>query len=103
MTEPEGTDEPVDCPAAVAVQGEPPEPSELAADTGTSNETGGLLVAVRGEPPVDVPVVNKTFMENVREALSNGYDRCCAHCGVGTSWDDMDIHERGCPEYRALR
>ena len=47
------------------------------------------------EPVVD----DATFMENVREALSNGYDRLCARCGVGTAGDDMDIHERRCPEY----
>jgi hypothetical protein len=48
----------------------------------------------------DLPSVeDKDFMENVREALGNGYDRCCAHCGVGTAGDDMDIHERACPEW----
>lgn len=46
------------------------------------------------------PVVDdETFMENVREAHVNGYDRVCAHCGVGTAGDDMDIHERRCPEF----
>jgi hypothetical protein len=44
-------------------------------------------------------VDDETFMENVREALGNGYDRVCAHCGIGTAGDDMDIHERVCPEY----
>ena len=48
----------------------------------------------------DVPVVDDaTFMENVREALINGYDRCCSRCGVGTAFDDIDIHERACPEF----
>lgn len=48
----------------------------------------------------EVPVVDdQTFMGNVREALENGHDRCCARCGVGTAFDDMDIHERGCPEF----
>jgi len=47
------------------------------------------------------PVVSDaTFMENVREALENGYDRVCARCGVGT-YDDSDIHEMPCPEYEA--
>lgn len=46
------------------------------------------------------PVVTDVeFMENVVEALSNGYDRVCAHCGIGTAGDDMDMHERGCPEW----
>lgn len=48
------------------------------------------------EEPV---VMDSTFMENVREALSNGYDRVCARCGVGTAGDDLDIHERTCPEF----
>lgn len=49
---------------------------------------------------VDQPVVSDaTFMENVREALGNGYDRVCANCGVGTAADDTDIHERACPEF----
>ena len=43
-------------------------------------------------------VDDKTFMENVREALSNGFDRCCSHCGIGV-YDESDMHERGCPEY----
>ena len=38
------------------------------------------------------------FMANVREARENGYDRLCAHCGVGV-YDDSDMHDRGCPEY----
>lgn len=47
---------------------------------------------------IEVPTVDdRTFMENVREALGNGYDRLCAHCGVGTAGDDMD--ERSCPEF----
>lgn len=46
------------------------------------------------------PVVDEaTFIANVHEALSNGHDRVCAHCGVGTSPDDLDIHERRCPEF----
>lgn len=50
---------------------------------------------------VEIPVVDdQTFMENVREALINGHDQCCAHCGVGTAFDGMDIHETQCPEYR---
>lgn len=49
------------------------------------------------EQPV---VADDTFMGNVRDALGNGYDRVCAHCGVGTAGDDMDIHERKCPEFR---
>lgn len=45
------------------------------------------------------PVVSDDkFMANVREAHFNGYDRVCAHCGVGTAADNMDIHERACPE-----
>jgi hypothetical protein len=48
----------------------------------------------------ETPVVDDgTFMENVREALSNGCDRLCAHCGIGTAGDDLDIHERVCPEF----
>lgn len=51
---------------------------------------------------MDSPVVSDaTFMENVREALGNGYDRLCAHCGVGTAGDGLDIHERACPEFNA--
>lgn len=46
-------------------------------------------------PAVD----DATFMANAREALGNGYDRLCAHCGVGTATDDLDIHERACPEF----
>lgn len=47
----------------------------------------------------DLPVVTDAeFMENVREALDNGYDRCCARCGTGT-YDGMEIHDRACPEY----
>jgi hypothetical protein len=57
----------------------------------------------RPAPVDDEPVVdNDTFMENVREALSKGFDRLCAHCGVGV-YDDSDIHERACPEYDAER
>ena len=41
-----------------------------------------------------------TFMQNVREALSNGFDRCCSQCGVGI-YDDSDTHERRCPQYVA--
>ncbi len=45
------------------------------------------------------PVVDdKTFMENVRDAIENGYDRCCSHCGVGV-YDASDIHERRCFEF----
>lgn len=52
---------------------------------------------------IDKPVVgDDTFMKNVRDALENGYDRLCAHCGVGV-YDISDIHERGCPEYDAER
>jgi hypothetical protein len=52
---------------------------------------------------VDLPVVDDaTFMENVREALSNGFDRCCSCCGVGV-YDDSDMHERECPEYVEFR
>lgn len=43
-------------------------------------------------------VSDETFMNNVREARENGYDRLCAECGVGV-YDDTDIHERGCSEY----
>ena len=50
----------------------------------------------QAEQPV---VPDDTFMENVREALVNGYDRVCARCGIGTAGDDMDIHERKCPEF----
>lgn len=47
----------------------------------------------------DQPVVpDDTFMENVREALDNGYDRVCAHCGCAMA-DESDIHERRCPEF----
>jgi hypothetical protein len=46
------------------------------------------------------PVVDdETFMENVREALVNGYDRVCARCGVGTAPDNLDIHMSNCPEF----
>lgn len=49
----------------------------------------------------ETPVVaDAAFMENVREALGNGYERVCARCGVGTAGDDMDIHERACPEFK---
>lgn len=52
------------------------------------------------EALTDQPVVDDhRFMENVREALTNGYDRVCAHCGVGTAYDGLDIHERRCPEF----
>jgi hypothetical protein len=44
------------------------------------------------------PLTDGTFMENVREARENGYDRLCATCGVGV-YDASDIHERTCPEY----
>jgi hypothetical protein len=54
------------------------------------------MTAAVEEQPV---VADATFMENVREALGNGYERVCAHCGVGTAGDDMDIHERACPEF----
>lgn len=47
------------------------------------------------EPVVD----DATFMKNAREALSNGYERLCAYCGIGTARDGMDIHERRCPEF----
>ena len=51
------------------------------------------------EQSTETPVVSdETFMGNVREALENGYDRCCAHCGTGT-YDGYEIHERACPEY----
>ena len=55
--------------------------------------------------PTDPAVDDRTFMENVREALENGYDRVCALCGIGTAADGMDIHERRCPEFdeRSLR
>lgn len=47
----------------------------------------------------DTPAVDDAkFMANVREALSNGFDRCCSSCGVGV-YDDSDMHERGCPEW----
>jgi hypothetical protein len=53
------------------------------------------------DTPDPRPVVDDArFMQNVREALINGYDRLCANCGVGTAGDDMDMHERGCPEFR---
>lgn len=46
------------------------------------------------------PVVDDAkFMANVREGLGNGCGICCAFCGVGLAGDDMDIHERGCPEF----
>ena len=48
----------------------------------------------------DQPVVDdERFMDNVREALTNGYDHVCAQCGIGVAHDDMDMHERGCSEY----
>jgi hypothetical protein len=48
---------------------------------------------------VTLPIVDDaTFMDNVREALENGYDRCCARCGTGT-YDGYEIHEKSCPEY----
>jgi uncharacterized protein (DUF983 family) len=47
------------------------------------------------------PVVDDlTFMENVLEALENGYDRLCAHCGTGV-YDGFEIHEKACPEFVA--
>ena len=50
--------------------------------------------------PEEQPVIDDAaFMKNVRDALGNGYDRLCAHCGIGTAGDDMDIHDRLCPEY----
>lgn len=54
-----------------------------------------MTTAVEETPVVD----DETFMENVREALGNGHDRVCAHCGVGTAGDGLDIHERFCPEW----
>lgn len=56
------------------------------------------------DEPTPEPVVSDArFMENVREALMNGYDRLCARCGIGTAGDDMDIHERACPEFTEWR
>jgi hypothetical protein len=46
----------------------------------------------------DQAVDDDRFMENVREARDNGYDRVCAACGVGV-YDESDIHERSCPEF----
>lgn len=37
------------------------------------------------------------FMLNVTAARENGYDFCCAVCGVGLA-DDSDEHEGWCPE-----
>lgn len=54
---------------------------------------------MRQEEAVKPVVDDATFMENVKEALENGHDRCCANCGVGTAGDDMDIHEKTCPEW----
>lgn len=57
--------------------------------------------AKAAEPDPEKPVVDDDdFMDNVRDALENGYDRCCAHCGVGTAGDETEIHERECPEFR---
>jgi len=50
-------------------------------------------------PETEPVVSDETFMRNVREALGNGYDRLCAHCGVGTAFFNLDIHERACPEF----
>lgn len=51
-------------------------------------------------PVTELPVVDdERFMENVREALANGYDRLCARCGAGT-YDGYEIHETACPESR---
>jgi hypothetical protein len=57
------------------------------------------MTVEQDEQPV---VADDIFMENIRDALSDGYDLACAHCGVGTAGDDMDIHERQCPEYDAV-
>ncbi len=54
-------------------------------------------MAVDEEQPV---IDDARSMENVREALGNGYDRLCARCGIGTAGDDMDIHEPACPEFK---
>jgi len=58
-----------------------------------------VTVHTETENRTDPVVIDATFMENVREALTNGYDAVCAACGVGLAGDDMDIHERACPEY----
>lgn len=50
--------------------------------------------------PVEQPAVDDvTFMENVREAIENGFDLVCSRCGVGV-YDESDIHERRCPEFK---
>lgn len=41
-------------------------------------------------------MLDRSFMDNVREARENGFDVVCVICGVGVS-DGLDIHERGCP------
>lgn len=53
------------------------------------------------KPAVD----DETFMDNVDEALVNGYDFVCARCGTGMNGDGMEIHDRRCPEFdeRSLR
>lgn len=48
-------------------------------------------------------VSDAAFLRNAQDARENGYDRLCAVCGVGTAPDDMDIHERGCPEYEEFQ
>lgn len=48
--------------------------------------------------PEKTAVDDETFMENVREAIENGYDRCCVKCGTGV-YDGYEIHDRACPEY----
>lgn len=54
------------------------------------------------EQSTETPVVSdEKFMANVREALENGYDLCCARCGVGIH-DESDMHERRCPQYKDI-
>jgi hypothetical protein len=52
--------------------------------------------------PADESFRDITLLENVAEARSNGYDRCCAECGAGIT-DDSDIHAGWCPEYEPVK
>jgi hypothetical protein len=60
--------------------------------------------ATETRPPHDpVPAVpDDEFMENVREALGNGFELVCAWCGSGI-YDESDMHVRGCPKYVAWK
>lgn len=51
------------------------------------------------KPDVD----DDTFIENVREAITNGCEMACVWCGIGLSGDGMDAHDRHCRLWEEFR